>query len=144
MQINFKYTTIILSVLLIVTYTWHWNDIFYPNKEETSMSGMMMNGTMHKMPNGGMMKKDTSMSMDSMMMDMLSGMRGKSGTELEKVFLEEMIAHHQGAVDMALLLLKDKTIKPELAQFAQKIVTAQTEEIVMQKKWLKDWFGSTQ
>ena len=45
---------------------------------------------------------------------------------------------------MATELLKDTTIKPELAKFARDIITAQTGEISMQKKWLKDWFGITQ
>jgi len=137
MNINYKYATIILSVLLVVTYAWHWNDIFnHENKNGAQ--------TMHKMPDGTMMMNSDNkdaMSMDSMMMDMLAGMKGKTGTELEKVFLAEMIVHHQGAVDMSVELLKDTTIKPELATFAQDIIKAQTSEIAMQKKWLKDWFG---
>ncbi len=134
MNTNYKYTTIVLSILLIVTYTWHWNDIF--NHENKNTAQMM-----HQMPNGETMMGGESM--DSMMMDMLSGMRGKSGIELEKVFLTEMIVHHQGAVDMANELLKDKTIRQELATFAKDIINAQTDEIAMQKRWLKNWFGIT-
>ena len=75
--------------------------------------------------------------MSNMMMDMTAGMKGKSGTELEKVFLKEMIVHHQGAVDMAKMLLTDKTIKPELRTFAEKIIAAQNPEIVQMTNWLK-------
>ena len=85
------------------------------------------------------MKMD--MSMDSMMMDMLANMKGKTGTELEKVFLQDMIVHHQGAVDMATELLKDKTVRPELAKFAQDIINAQSKEIEMQKSWLEKWYA---
>jgi uncharacterized protein (DUF305 family) len=77
--------------------------------------------------------------MGSMMMDMTSGMKGKTGSELEKVFLQEMIVHHQGAVDMATLLLQDKTIKPELRVFANKIISAQNPEIEQMKVWLKNY-----
>ena len=80
-----------------------------------------------------------NMSMDGMMMDMLAGMKGKAGAELEKVFLQEMITHHQGAVNMARELLKDKTVKPELAKFANDIITNQSKEIEMQKEWLKKY-----
>ena len=147
MKINYKYPTIVLSLLLIITYAWHWNDIFDHegatiHKQNTQMMHQMPDGSM--MMNNGAMMKNNQMSMDAMMMDMLAGMKGKSGRELEKVFLQEMVVHHQGAVDMATELLKDTTIKPELAKFAQDIITAQTREISMQKKWLKDWYGITQ
>ena len=147
MKINYKYTTIALILALIVTYSWHWNAIFSRQNDGMKMDKSMNMGSMHKMADGSMMGNDgmtmgnTQMSMDSMMMDMLAGMKGRSGTELEKVFLQEMVAHHQGAVDMANELLKDKTIRPELAKFARDIVSAQTGEISMQKKWLKDWFS---
>lgn len=143
---NYKYVSLVLAFVLIVTYSWNWNDIFSHsnNTDNTKMSDTMMKNSMHKMPNGEMMmdmngmKKE--MSMDNMMMDMLAGMKGKTGVELEKVFLQEMIVHHQGAVDMARELLKDSTIKPELVKFANDIITAQTKEIEMQKTWLSTWF----
>lgn len=144
MKINYKYTTIALALALILTYSWHWNDIFNHGNKTLGMNNMAMT---HQMPDGSMMTSDktmvknTQMNMNSMMGDMLANMEGKTGTELEKVFLQEMIVHHQGAVDMATALLKDKTIRPELAKFAQDIITAQTAEISMQKKWLKNWYG---
>lgn len=144
MNINYKYVTILLAVLLVVTYAWHWSDIVSHGGKRNNAGASSM---MHTMPNGKMMNDDsmahsnTEMSMGSMMNDMLASMKGKTGTELEKVFLAEMIVHHQGAVDMAIEVLKDKTIRPELATFARDIITAQTGEIAMQKKWLKEWFG---
>ena len=144
-NINYKYVSLVLGFVLVVTYSWHWNDIVGHNTDNNMKMGSMM----HKMPYGSMMNMSDmqsgsiqkDMSMGSMMMDMLANMKGKTGAELEKVFLQEMIVHHKGAVDMATELLKDKTIKPELAKFAQDIINAQTSEISIQKKWLKDWFG---
>lgn len=120
-KINYKYVSLVLAFVLIVTYSWHWNDIFFHQNNKMNMD-MSMN-----------------MSMDGMMMDMLAGMKGKAGAELEKVFLQEMITHHQGAVNMARELLKDKTVKPELAKFANDIITNQSKEIEMQKDWLKKY-----
>ena len=58
---------------------------------------------------------------------------------LEKTFLEDMIVHHQGAVDMSRELLKGTT-RPELVQFANDIITLQSKEIEMQKQWLSEWY----
>lgn len=81
----------------------------------------------------------TDTSMNNMMSDMTHAMQSKTGHDLEKVFLEEMITHHQGAVDMAYLLLEDKNVKPELKAFAQKIISAQNPEIEQMRAWLKNY-----
>jgi uncharacterized protein (DUF305 family) len=39
--------------------------------------------------------------MDMSMRDMDSMMKGRTGDALNKAFLEGMIPHHQGAIDMA-------------------------------------------
>ena len=75
--------------------------------------------------------------MSGMMASMNDSLKGKTGTELEKAFLSEMIVHHQGAVDMAKMLVADKTIKPELATFGNSIITAQEKEISQMNEWLK-------
>ncbi len=111
----------------------------YQTDTESKQVGMNMNnvGT-HQMPDGSMMGGSVD-SMDSMMMDMLGNMKGKSGKDLEKVFLTDMIVHHQGAVDMVKLLLQDKTIRPELVKFANDIVSAQEGEIKQMNDWLKNY-----
>lgn len=78
-------------------------------------------------------------SMHSMMGDMSSHMRGLSGDELDKVFLEDMIVHHFGAVEMA-EILKEGTTRPELLQMADDIIQVQTKEIEMMKEWMGKWF----
>jgi uncharacterized protein (DUF305 family) len=93
----------------------------------------------HMMPDGTMMKNGDN-SMHGMMMNMTSRMEGKTGDELDKVFLEDMIIHHQGAVDMA-KLLQMGTKRPELQKMAKDIIDVQTKEIEMMNSWLKNWFG---
>jgi uncharacterized protein (DUF305 family) len=77
--------------------------------------------------------------MENMMADMTKGLQGKTGQELEKEFIKEMIPHHQGAVDMARLLLADKTTKPVLRKFAENIIAAQEGEIKQMNIWLESY-----
>ncbi len=97
---------------------------------------MMMDHGSHMMGDAPAMNAD----MHSMMMDMTARMEGKTGDELDKIFLEDMIVHHQGAVDMAVLLQKG-TQRPELQKMATDIVDVQTKEIDMMKGWLNEWFN---
>lgn len=56
----------------------------------------------------------------------------------DKVFIEEMIPHHQMAVMMA-SMLKNGTNRPEMKQLAKDIITAQTSEIDQMRDWYKSW-----
>lgn len=82
----------------------------------------------------GSSSNGSSMSMD----DMTNDLKNKSGDEFDKAFLEEMIIHHQGAIDMANLVLQ-KSTKPELRNLANDIITAQTKEINQMKTWQQQW-----
>lgn len=136
MKINYKITAIVLFFALIALYAWQACDYKREKKNDMYASGYM--GGMHRMPDGSMMSNTSSM--DGMMMDMLANMRGKTGTDLEKAFITEMIPHHQGAVDMAKMLLKDTTVRPELKAFAEAIIKAQEAEIGQMNGWLSAWF----
>ncbi len=84
---------------------------------------------------------DTSMGgMHDEMGSMMMGLNGKTGDDLDKAFLSEMIVHHQGAVDMAQAVLKDGK-HPELKQMAEAIVAAQTKEIAQMKSWQARWYA---
>lgn len=150
MNINYKITSLALVGLLVITYAWHWQDIFNHGdkmgRDNMEMSGMKMGGMQHTMPDGTvmggdsmMMKKEDSMSMESMMTSMNANLKGKSGKELERAFLAEMIPHHEGAVVMAQAILVDKTVRPELTKLATEIVSAQQTEIAQMKKWLAEY-----
>ena len=136
------YVTIFLQVIIIILCGISLTQYRAPAKRTISPG-------MHMMPDGSMMSSRGDMMgssntpMNTMMMDMAAGMKGKTGDALDKVFLEEMIVHHQGAVDMAMELQKG-TKRPELQKMAQDIITAQSKEITMMKQWLKEWFPAQQ
>src|SRR6266567_3610411 len=64
------------------------------------------------------------------------------GAEFEQSFLQQMIQHHGSALEMA-KLASDHTKRPELREFAAKIIAAQQQEIEQMTKWLNDWFKAS-
>ncbi len=142
-NINYKYVTLILSFLLIVTYAWGWDNMFmYSNSDMTGINMRESNNShMMNMDNDDMnMGHSMESAMDSMTMnDMVSMMDGKSGKALEKEFITGMIPHHQGAVLMAKKLLADPTVSAELKAFANRIISAQEGEMKMMSEWLKKY-----
>jgi uncharacterized protein (DUF305 family) len=134
MKINYKYTTIIFLILFVFMLGVNINNQNDSNSGKYKSSKM---NNMHMMPDGSMMPNDVDMH--SMMGDMSARMQGKTGDELDKIFLEDMIIHHEGAVDMA-LILKDKTVRPELKKMAEDIIAVQNKEIEMMQGWLAEWF----
>ncbi len=138
---NYKISTIVLGLILIVTWVFYFGSFFEKNEMRMSdgrWSKNMMSG-MHQMPDASMMDNDSAMGMRDMMMDMTSRMDGKSGAELEKVFLEDMIVHHEGAIQMA-QKLKQGTTRTELTEMADDIISTQTKEVETMKRWLGEWF----
>lgn len=82
----------------------------------------------------------TSSGMHGAMGGMMMELEGKTGDALDLAFLDEMIVHHQGAIEMAQTLLRG-TKRPELIKLGNDIITAQTGEIVMMEQWRKAWFN---
>ena len=80
--------------------------------EDMGMSGM-----------GGMLTEEE--------MSVLSGL---SGAEFDKSFLEAMIEHHEGAIQMTQMIADSSN--PEVAELAQAIIESQTAEIAQMKELL--------
>lgn len=80
--------------------------------EDMGMSGM-----------GGMLSEEE--------MSVLSGL---SGAEFDKSFLEAMIEHHEGAIQMTQMIVDSSN--SEVAALAQAIIESQTAEIAQMKEML--------
>lgn len=72
--------------------------------------------------------------------DMASSLKDKKGDALDQAFLDGMIVHHQGAIDMANIVLANSK-RPELQKMAREIISAQSSEITTMKGWLSAWYG---
>lgn len=72
------------------------------------------------------------------MYEMSEDLKNKTGDDFDKAFIEMMIAHHEGATDMA--LLADQRAKhDEIKKLSKAIIEAQTNEITDMKQWREDW-----
>lgn len=117
------------------------------------MQGGMMQGGQGGMMQGGMMQGQgggmTNMPMDTANMSEASRnymqamkrmdapmMQGVQAADPDVAFVQAMIPHHQGAIDMARAVLqfgKDDQVKV----WANQIITAQQSEIAAMQEWLK-------
>ncbi len=85
--------------------------------------GMITGSSMHM----GMMGNETDMT------------RLQEADDFDRVFIEDMIPHHQMAVMMA-SMLKNGTNREEMRKLADDIVSAQTKEIDSMRSWYKEWY----
>lgn len=99
------------------------------NSAPTAMPGMD-----HSQMNHG------SMNHGEMAIDL-----GSADANFDLRFVDAMIPHHQGAVEMA-KEAQQKSKRPEIKKLAADIINAQNQEIGEMKQWRKAWYpqvGST-
>ncbi len=70
----------------------------------------------------------------SMAMDL-----GPADANYDLRFIDAMIMHHQGAVDMA-NVAQQNSKRQEIKQLAANIITAQNQEITQMKRWRTAWY----
>ena len=86
-------------------------------------------------------------TMDHSKMDHGSGHTMDSSADAEKApydlqFIDTMIAHHEGALDMA-QLADTRAAHPELKTLAKNIIADQRKEIEQMRTWRSAWFANS-
>ena len=109
-----------------------WPTAFWSGQSSAMMGPGMMNG--------GMMSGQVGPGM------MSGGMMGSAtltdqNAPFDQRFLDQMIAHHQGAVMSAQMMIADSA-RPELRDLAQRIITGQQREIDQMGEWRQEWYGT--
>ncbi|MEN6372832.1 MAG: DUF305 domain-containing protein [Armatimonadota bacterium] len=103
------------------------------------MGGIKEMKGMRGTPEAGMTGRGPSMTMRPEMEQTMEQMRQMQPSQFEQSFLQNMIQHHQGAIEMSQLALTRAT-HPELRQFAEKIISDQRREQQQFASWLKNWY----
>ncbi|MHC0065811.1 DUF305 domain-containing protein [Nostoc sp. UIC 10890] len=90
----------------------------------------------------------TSNANDKQMMNHGGGMNHSMGMDLGPAdanfdlrFIDAMIPHHQGAVEMA-KEAQQKSKRPEIKKLADDIIKSQNQEITQMKQWRQAWYPS--
>lgn len=84
------------------------------------------------------MQDHSAMGMMDSMSGMMTELEGKAGDDFDKAFLEQMILHHQGAIDMA-APGKDNALRQEIKDLSSAIVNDQMKEIAQMRTWQNEW-----
>ena len=109
------------------------NEIIAAQKKEIAQmrAWLQKNGTLPASPDAGAVAKAFTEVNAKMHKDMTMAFTGRADVD----FMKGMIPHHEGAVEMAKVLLqfgKD----PELRKLADDVIRTQNEEITMMRDWL--------
>jgi uncharacterized protein (DUF305 family) len=123
-----KNNIIILAIVAIVAIA--GISIYALNNDNDMMDGNNMMGN-----NSSQQARSATVDKDSADYKMYSELTGE---DYDRMFIANMIEHHNGAVDMA-NLVKTNAKHQELKNMANDIVTAQTKEIKDMKSWQTAW-----
>lgn len=80
----------------------------------------------------------SAMGMMEDMDTMLNELRSKTGDEFDKLFLKQMITHHESAVAMSRPGEKNAGHQ-EVKDLTKAVIYAQAEEIAKMRQWQRDW-----
>jgi uncharacterized protein (DUF305 family) len=108
-----------------------------PNSNQSQTANTKVTETSNKQEikqTGNMMENGKGMSHD-MSMDL-----GPADADYDLRFIDGMLMHHQGAVNMAEEAL-NKSKRPEIKTLAQDIIAAQNREISQMKEWRTAWYS---
>jgi uncharacterized protein (DUF305 family) len=100
-------------------------------QDNTMHQGHDMSGMNHGMMNDSPSSKAFQEANAKMHNDMAVPLTGNADVD----FVRGMIPHHQGAIDMAKIVLEHGK-DPEIRKLAEEVIAAQEGEIAMMKAWL--------
>lgn len=87
---------------------------------------------------GEMMMDHSAMGMEDTNAGMMNELGNKTGEAFDKAFLEQMIMHHQSAINMS-APGKTNAQRQEVKDLTAAIIAAQTKEIQQMKQWQNNW-----
>jgi uncharacterized protein (DUF305 family) len=67
---------------------------------------------------------------------------GSADVPFDRAFIDAMVPHHEGAIEMADAAKQAGLSEPELVEIADAIIATQQDEIDQMREWRREWFGS--
>lgn len=140
MKTEYLYAVIGLLGGIVLAVVFANNAVNTNNQRMMGMMGMRQVSTMQSCSQAGVNQMHDQMMGDGemTMSGMVNSLEEKTGDEFDKAFIEEMIVHHQGAIDMA-ESAKENAGHDEIKSMADDIISAQTKEIDQMRQWQKVW-----
>jgi len=89
---------------------------------------------------GGVADASLGLSPDEMGMASMDTAALETAKPFDRAFIDMMIPHHQGAIEMARIELADGS-DAEAKALAEDIIAAQSREIEEMNEWRTDWYG---
>lgn len=74
------------------------------------------------------------------MMGIRQGIGSFTTSNIDRHFIEQMIPHHEGAIEMA-KLAQERSKRPQVLTLASAIIKSQSGEITQMQSWYQDWYG---
>jgi len=128
---------LLAGALLAILFT--TNVVNSNNTQMMRMMGMRTQNFDQAMNQGMNQMHEQMMGEDEMTMSgMVNELEGKTGDNFDKAFIEQMIPHHQGAIEMA-KQAKTNAFHQEIKDMADDIISAQTKEINQMRQWQSSW-----
>jgi uncharacterized protein (DUF305 family) len=75
----------------------------------------------------------------AMLLAVACGTRAQPAVPYDLQFIDAMVAHHQVAIDMS-LPADTNAMRPELRDFARKVIENQSREVELMKGWRRQWY----
>ncbi|MCC6176296.1 MAG: DUF305 domain-containing protein [Chloroflexi bacterium] len=116
---------------------WHWGGSGTPAASQGAWGGPMQ--AMHGQAGFGMMGRGPGAG--SWMGQAGATNQGQQSYDFGRHFIEEMIPHHEDAIQMAGLALQ-RAEHQELRDLAASIEQVQRDEIAQMRQWYQDWYGT--
>jgi uncharacterized protein (DUF305 family) len=69
---------------------------------------------------------------------------GSGDVPFDQAFIDAMVPHHEGAIEMAEAAKRAGLSEPELVEIADAIIATQQDEIEQMRAWRREWFGSAE
>ena len=120
-----------------ITQLQAWRAEWYPGASELPINHLL---DLFSEFESGMMDMDDMQSGDMAGMDLGSALISMCNAPepFDLAFIEEMIPHHQSAIEMANVGLEN-TVHPELKELQLQIIDAQQSEIDQMSAWRAEW-----